>query len=203
MDFVLCDLNESVRGYMLREVEADVAAGSIYLSKRFSDRGRVLYADLLRDAVRGGDGETLAQALRTEECFVRQEWSRRIGDWKKVPSDAAETLAEGEFNRYYMRGVCASLAEHPTATVEVYRAKGVREPRLDSEVSVGSEVPSQQLLADLRGNTGSATTLGLGKPNSGLSVRVKGLPVPCHDRSLPVDTWRPGCRACLDRRFDA
>jgi hypothetical protein len=42
-----------------------------------------------------------------------------------VPVTAADTLAEGEFNRFYLRGLCRRASAANMAEIEVYRAKEV------------------------------------------------------------------------------
>src|SRR5690606_25127289 len=91
----------------------------------------------------------------------------------KVPVTAAHGLAEGEFNRFYMRGLCRLAIEAHLGSLVVYRAKPVMVPRYDSEQKIGTEVSPSQLLIDLRTHIGVDTALGLPNgPNSGLSVRL-------------------------------
>lgn len=98
------------------------------------------------------------------------------GDLSKPPrmrSNAHEMLAEGEFNRFYMRSVCRAALSNGQDTVEVYRAKEVRDPRPGSAAKVGTRVSATELLRDLRKNVGIDTFLGLPSgPNSGLSVKL-------------------------------
>ena len=94
-----------------------------------------------------------------------------------MPWNAAQTLAEGEFNRFYIRAVRRATLEDGGETVEVYRAKAVADPRPDSEAKIGALVNAAVLLADLRQNIGIDTALGLPNgPNSGLSVRRVRVP---------------------------
>jgi hypothetical protein len=90
-----------------------------------------------------------------------------------VPATAPETLAEGEFNRFYIRGLCVrALAEGITELV-IYRAKQVENPRSESTAKIGLKISAQALLTDLRANPGVDTALGLPPgPNSGLSVKL-------------------------------
>jgi hypothetical protein len=91
----------------------------------------------------------------------------------KVPINAPDMMAEGEFNRFYARGLCLRAIAEGIPTVTVYRAKEVNNPRPESEALIGTHVSAEQLLQDLRQHTGTDTDLGLpGGPNSGLSVRL-------------------------------
>ncbi|MDP9470553.1 MAG: hypothetical protein M3Q71_07785 [Chloroflexota bacterium] len=58
-------------------------------------------------------------------------------------------------------------------SVEVYRAKQVTSPRLESQRMLGKLVDPEELLNDLRAHPGTDTALGLPSgPNSGLSIRL-------------------------------
>lgn len=90
---------------------------------------------------------------------------------KAVPSNAAELLAEGEFNRYYCRALCLrAIAEKRNLTV--YRGRQSDNPRPESEAWVGKQVDPNALLKDLRENTGGEPVMGLPSVNSGLTVRL-------------------------------
>ena len=88
---------------------------------------------------------------------------------KLVPEIAAETQAEGQFNRYYILGVCRRALGEGKTLVFVYRAKDVRDPRPESERLIGSSYSPSELIEQIRPRLSS---LGheLLKPNSGLSV---------------------------------
>ncbi len=175
MPFVFQNLTDRVRHFMLEEMDADSAAGNLFFSSRLSARGREQYKGLLRDALGEGDDGTFAAELQALGRLNATENQRR-GDKiisKRVPSDAAQTLAEGEFNRFYIRGLCRLAIEQGVETVEVYRAKAVRVPRADSVALIGTRVAARDLLDDLRINIGVDTALGLPNgPNSGLSARL-------------------------------
>jgi hypothetical protein len=95
---------------------------------------------------------------------------------KAVPHNAPETLAEGEFNRFYIRAICVIALRRGQTDVEVYRAKDVIKPRPESASKMGSRVDANALLNDLRTSIGVESALGIpAGPNSGLSVRL--LPV--------------------------
>lgn len=168
----LHDLNDATRAAMIDEAEADVEAGTLFVSRRLNGRGMRRWPHILIDAIRIGDPETLASCIRTESLLVDREISHRNGQSyeKKVPVNAADTLAEGEFIRFYMRAVCIQALSAGTK-VRVYRAKPVMNPRPESEAKIGNVVDPTELLDDLRRNIGMETFLGLPPgPNSGLCV---------------------------------
>jgi hypothetical protein len=82
-------------------------------------------------------------------------------------------LAEGEFNRFYVRGLCLRAIDEGIDRLVIYRAKAVEEPRPDSNRRIGRSVNPRTLLDDLRRNAGVDTALGIPPgPNSGLSVKL-------------------------------
>lgn len=92
---------------------------------------------------------------------------------KAVSSNAHETLAEGEFNRFYIRAVCLRALQEGFANVRVHRAKNVSDPRSESQTKIGELIRAETLLNDLRSNIGVDSSLGLPSgPNSGLSVEL-------------------------------
>jgi hypothetical protein len=91
----------------------------------------------------------------------------------KVPVTAADTLAEGEFNRFYVRGLCRRTLQERDGQLVVHRAKAVAQPRPESEALIGTSPDAEKLLSDLRTNIGVEPALGVPKgPNSGLSVQI-------------------------------
>jgi hypothetical protein len=90
----------------------------------------------------------------------------------KVPITALQTMSEGEFNRYYIRGVCLRARNEGKVEVIAYRAKQVQNPRPESAAIEGRSFNAEAVLNDLRANIGTSTTSGFPGPNSGLSVRL-------------------------------
>ena len=87
----------------------------------------------------------------------------------RTSGDAAELLAEGEFNRYYCRAICIrALAE--TRKVRVYRGRESAKPRPESEDWIGRHVDPTALLNDLRTSPGKEPKMGIPSVNSGLTV---------------------------------
>jgi hypothetical protein len=176
MSLHLANLDERVRKHMLTEIDGDIAGGALYLSPRLSLRGRQDYVELLKQAVAGYDDAWLADALRTNGRINIEEQRRKPkGGYTtaRVPVTAPDTLAEGEFNRFYVRGLCLRALEDGTAELIVYRAKEVMTPRHESEAMIGARVDARALLLDVRTHPGVDTALRLPPgPNSGLSVRL-------------------------------
>ena len=179
MAFQFHDLVDVTRARMKQEIQRDASGGSLYLSPRLTDRGRIDWPGLLLEAAGRGDEETLAEALRgtgrIKLIEVRRSRSRpgRVHQ-VRVPVTAAATLAEDQFNRFYIRALCLRALQGGATEVEVYRAKDVEEPRAESLRMLGRRLPAAALLEDLRLHAADED-LSLkvpGGPNSGLSVRL-------------------------------
>lgn len=168
------NLDEATRKFMLEEIEHDLSNGALYLGKRLSPKGEADYPNLLTEAARSHDDEWLAGQLNLGDRLKAMEERRTKSGttMAKVPVNAHETLAEGEFNRFYIRALCRRAIAEALALV-VYRAKAVSTPRSESQAKIGQQVDPTKLLADLRDNPGVDTALGLpAGPNSGLSVKL-------------------------------
>ncbi len=170
------DLDDQTRKFMLHEFDSDAAKGILYLSPRLNSEGRRDYPSLLRTAIINHDDLWLARQLRDNRLIKTYEVRRKPGGGcirARVPHSAADTLAEGEFNRFFIRGLCARAVEQGTNVVQIYRGKAVRQARPQSEILIGSTKKAKNLLNDLRMKIGEEPCLGLpGGPNSGLTVRL-------------------------------
>ena len=172
----LANLDDRTRRYMILEFEYDSSHNQVYISPRLSPRGRADWPGLLRESFLSGNHAALASQLRLagrlETREARQtKRGRVIG--VNVPETAAETLAEGEFNRFYIRALCRRAVDYQISSLVIYRAKSVASPRPASELRIGKSIDPQKLLSDLRANIGVDPALGVpAGPNSGLSVRL-------------------------------
>lgn len=170
-DFV--ELTDEIRDLMLEEFGKDAATDSPYLGKHLSESGKALYPGLAQEAFRSGTPETLAHALGP---VLGPNWlaryQRQDGAWRNVSSDAAERLAGGEFNRYYIRAICSRAISQGLGMVKVYRALTVETPR-DSSPRIGQQISAKSVLADARRDYDVPPRTGIPHgPNSGLSVRT-------------------------------
>ena len=168
------ELDEVTRKFMLQEFERDFAAGTLYLSDRLTATGKTTYPELLRQAIKDGNERTLTQSLQHSGFWNTQEQRVRQGKpyLAAMPRNAAEVLAEGEFNVFYMRGLACKLIGEGQAQAEVYRAKVVENPRAGERVNPGDLVPCQEVLDDLRSREEGASKVGIPRgPASGLCMR--------------------------------
>lgn len=168
-------LDATVRDFMIRELELDMANDTLYISPRLTDAGSKAWPEILREAFEQHDDAWLAYTIRSRGLMRTMEQRRKPkGGFTdaRVPQTAPDTLAEGEFNRFYARGLCAHVVESGGSEVEVYRGKAVLNPRPESQAMIGRRLPAQRLLDDLRTSQGVEPALGLPPgPNSGLTVR--------------------------------
>ncbi|MGE0448369.1 MAG: hypothetical protein AB7Q29_02180 [Vicinamibacterales bacterium] len=170
------NLDARTRALMVAEVERDIASNTLFLSDNLSPQGQLDYSNLLKAAAQTGSDVTLAAEIRPRLNSHEKPRKLRSGGFSKPPvmrSNAHEMLAEGEFNRFYIRALCALAIEDGLNGVVVYRAKAVENPRTESEQKIGQTVRPEALLQDLRTHPGVDTALGLPPgPNSGLSIQL-------------------------------
>ena len=176
MGLQLDNLDARTRQLMLDELERDVARGRLYLSHRLSEGGRADYARLLRAAVQSGSDESLADELRSHDrMLLTSRWERARGGpiVAELPASAPDLLAEGEFHRFYLRGLCRRALEDGIHALVIYRAKPVEQARVKAEAMVGVRIDAGSLLEDLRGYRGDVPPRGLPPcPDASLSARL-------------------------------
>ncbi|MFV8752954.1 hypothetical protein ACNOYE_20605 [Nannocystaceae bacterium ST9] len=156
-----------IRGLMVEEIEHDLQDDRLHPSDWLTARGELQWPLVLIEAAREKTDAWLANQLRSRSMLLEREPSGR-----KVPVNAAETLAEGEFNRFYCRAVCR-LAQELGTVVIVYRAKNVEQPRERSELLRGQRLSPDDVLLDLRAAGSKEPLIGVpGGWNSGISLTL-------------------------------
>ena len=174
MSLTYKNLDQRTRVLAAVEINSDVAEKAIYISPRLTPQGAQLWPSLLGEAIASYDDAWLANALRQKGLINTHEERRKPKGGTtiaQVPATAADTLAEGEFNRYYVRGLCLRAIEDKSPYVEVYRARHSDNPRPESQALIGKRLSPDALLDDLRKSPGVEPALGVPPgPNSGLSV---------------------------------
>lgn len=164
-----------LRALMLDELQHDAEHNSLYINPLLKPDSAAAYLPLLLAALENGTPESFAAALAAADLLLAEHsYLRQCREvTAKLPANYAQTLASGEFNRYYMRAVCCSALQQAAPAVETYRAKAVSTPRHTADERIGRRIDPQTLLADLRqSNFEQPSQYGLGAPNSGLSIRV-------------------------------
>jgi hypothetical protein len=98
------NLDERTRQLMLDEMQFDIDNNQLHISPLLSGQGQMDYTNLLREAIQSGSDESLAKKLREHRRIVRTLPRRKpkSGGYSiaATPENAAEVLAESEFNRY-------------------------------------------------------------------------------------------------------
>jgi hypothetical protein len=170
------DDDPRTRQYMGTEVDADIEAGTLYLGKYLSPSGRAAWPEALRQAVSSHDDDWLIANMASSAYWLEQhQQSKPSGGstWARVPRTAPQMLGEGEYNRFYIRGVCLRAIADGIDHIQVVRVKHVGHPRPESEQLIGTLLDPAEVLADLRNNPGAPTFLGVPMgPNSGLGVEI-------------------------------
>jgi len=177
MALYLENLDERTRQLMLEEMEYDISNNQLHISPFLSGQGQRDYASLLREAIQSGNDETLAESLRQHRRILRTLPRRNPKGGYSITAtaeNAAQVLAESEFNRYYIRALARRALEDGIPELVIYRAKPVSKPRPESESRVETTLAPADLLEDLRTHPGDEPpALGVPSgPNSGLSVRL-------------------------------
>lgn len=106
------NLDDRTRALMVEEIDMD--GGNLYLSRYLTDDGQAQWPGLLRDAALNGSDDTLAAAVRGGRLLRRQYQKRKPKGgvtMADVPVTANQTLAEGQFNVYYMRALARRAIE--------------------------------------------------------------------------------------------
>jgi endonuclease/exonuclease/phosphatase family metal-dependent hydrolase len=167
-------LDPTTRRFALAELEQDSTVGGFHLSERVRATVAAEYRRLLREAIAYYDDAWLEE--RAADLLVDFEVRRTPSGGTttaKLPDMAARMLAEGDFNRYYMRGVAARALDEHREVDAVYRARLSVEPRPESAELEGHRLPARDVLSYLRGEApNDPAVAALGRPNSGLSVRL-------------------------------
>ncbi|MEG8045772.1 hypothetical protein QP175_05805 [Sphingomonas aerolata] len=161
---------------MAAEIDLDISNGRLYISNYLNAQGCENWPRLLRTAAENGTDDSLAAAIVAHRCLkTHVERAKPKGGFTiaAVPYTDHETMGEGEFNRYYSRGLCRRAIDEGVPLLEVYRAKTVAQAREASQAKIGMQVDPSVILNDLRNTQGVEPALGLPPgPNSGLTLRI-------------------------------
>jgi hypothetical protein len=156
------NLDEVTRKLMLEEIEYDIQRNTLFISPRLNDRGIKEYPNLLINAATSSNDVKLAYDLLNYKYLSDKEPRRKkdgTHSLVSVPYNANELIAEGEFNRFYIRALCLRVLNDNKGKLRVYRAKQVNSPRPESQAKIGQIISASTLLDDLRTNTGIDTVL--------------------------------------------
>jgi len=157
---------------MKEEIDLAASNNEIYFSARFNSIGSEQWITWLTEAAQSHDEHWLAYQIEAAGGMKDYEGrAKPLGGYNvaHVPHTAAETMAEGQFNRFYIAAICKCAIGQGCHEVMVYRARQRGEPRAESRALEGTKMKSQTLLEQVRGKQ-TSFKCDLLKPNSGLSV---------------------------------
>lgn len=159
MDYV--DMCDRVRALMIEEVERDGA--DLYGSSWFTDAGVSQWKGVLLNACSCGSDASLAAELRSKSFLVTHYQRKAKSGYSTVavPYNAHNTIAETNFSRMYLRGVCRYALEQGVTHLTGYRAMYVERPRPGSEEKIGMLFGAAEMLADIRATMSGAPVLGM------------------------------------------
>lgn len=125
MEMFFEELNTETRAYMLREFTTEQNSSNPYRSQTLTTSGLKVFPDLMIEAIRFGNEQSLTAALAnpvywssTETYFSKGVWRERKVNFLQ----AAERLGLTEFNTWYVRGFSRLLLDVSVSTCEIYRA---------------------------------------------------------------------------------
>lgn len=148
LDYI--NLNDKVRQYMLAEFEH----GDLYLSPRLNESGKQKWEGLLKDAIQYHTDVWLERELIRRNCFLDTEYLKSsMGRTVKRAinkQQSARILAEREFNRYYLRGLCAVAIEQDRSHLILYQAKASAVPSETLRQKIGTPIEAKALLSIMR-----------------------------------------------------
>ena len=163
------DLNPEIRELMTQEMDHDLVVKRLYLSPRLNAQGRNVWHQLLKEASANHSDDWLANEIAHQRLLNPHDL--RQGKPIAMRRDAHQMLAESEFNRFFMRGICLKAIQLGAPAVLGYRAKVSQTPRAESQAIIGKKFEPNELLERLRSAIGADTPFGYpGSANSGLSV---------------------------------
>jgi hypothetical protein len=168
------NLDEATRAAMLEAIEEADLSNNIYLSTRFNEAGNKQWLHLLKQAAKEYNEHWLAYQLEANELMKDFEGAHKpSGGYtiKHVPHTASETMAEGQFNRFYILGLCKRAKSEGISHLVVYRAKERSDPRTESQLLIGTKLSIDEVEAQLKEKKASFSS-PLVKPNSGISVKL-------------------------------
>jgi len=164
-------LYPEIRGLMINEMDYDLARQNLYLSPRLNAQGRNVWHQLLKEASANHTDDWLAHEIARQRLLNPHDL--RQGKPIAMRHDAHQMLAEGEFNRFFMRGICLKAMQLGAPAVVGYRARASQNPRAESLAIIGKRFEPSELLDRLRSTIGADTPFGYpGSANSGFSVEL-------------------------------
>lgn len=118
------ELDGITRDRMLAEFEIEEASGNPYRGERLSTAGRAAFSNLMREALRNGNEQSLLIALNNAAYWnLTEQYVRNgIARTRNINmQQAAEQLSLSEFNTWYVRGLAKRLLDEGELQCQAYR----------------------------------------------------------------------------------
>lgn len=168
------NLNEDTRPYILQAIENAENTNNIYYSARFTQRGKEEYLPLLKEAAKDHNEHWLAYSLESPGIMKDLEGANTPSGgytMRYVPYSATQTFTDGQFNWFYILGLCLYARNVGINLLQVYRAKESSSHRAQSDSIIGNKIPIEDIESQLL-EIQSSFLSELVKPNSGISVKL-------------------------------
>ncbi len=171
MGFNFVDLDNITRKYMLDELEVDIKNDAVFISCWLKEDSATKYIEILKSAITSYDESWLASEI-LKHNLLKESVDLNNKDIT-IPINANTILAEEEFNKYYMRGVCLRAVKDGTKSVIVYRGQRVTIPSPESQQKLGQELEAETLLDSLRNASDIYSALNVPRrPSPKLTVKL-------------------------------
>jgi hypothetical protein len=168
------NLDIVTRTAILEAIDEAESNNNIYYSTRFTENGKAQWLALLKQAAQDHNEHWLAYQLEAHSAMKDFEGVQTpSGGYttKHVPHTAAITMAEGQFNRFYILGLCKRAKAEGISHLEVYRAQERSTSRSTSQSLIGTQLSIAEIEAQLKEIQASFKS-DLVKPNSGISMKL-------------------------------
>jgi hypothetical protein len=120
------ELDGKTREYMLVQFETEEASGNPYRGERLTAAGRAVFPDLMRQAIKNGNEQSLRNSLMNPGYWNPTETYERSGIVRTRNinmQQAVEQLGLSEFNTWYVRGLAKRLMDEGVRSCQAYRGE--------------------------------------------------------------------------------
>lgn len=167
--FKFKNLDNTTRLFMLESIAEAEETGRIYKSRRFNPPEQENFKKwlvLLKKAAEKYDEVWLTNQLKDLRLLKKQETAHRRN--RRINGEL--TLAEGQFNQYYMLGLCKRAKSEDISQLQIYRARESKSSRATSNKLINTYMSVTDIEIDL--NDTEFALRKLGRVDSGISVKL-------------------------------
>jgi hypothetical protein len=142
------ELDEITRQYMLKEFEKEQLSSNTYQPKVLSKMGQSNFPNLVREAIKSGNEETLISSLSDPTYWNPTETYTRDGvvrERRINVKQAAERLGLTEFNTWYVHGLAKRFMDEGVIQCQVYRGAMPKWEPAECSVHEGKILPVKEI----------------------------------------------------------